>query len=62
MKQTTHRPAHAAEPATGWCHWHKGASETAVLVQIIEQASASGARLYACTPCREQHHLVPEAS
>ncbi|PWS43897.1 hypothetical protein DKT74_14250 [Streptomyces sp. ZEA17I] len=42
----------------GWCHWHKGPSGTAVLVQIIEQNSGPGVGLYACAPCREQRGLV----
>jgi hypothetical protein len=45
----------------GWCHWHRGSSGTARLVQIIEQASGPGAGLYACAPCREQRGLVPVA-
>ncbi len=48
-------------PRSGWCHWHKGPSGTAVLVQVIEQNSGPGAALYACAPCREQRGLVPIA-
>ncbi|MFG2311179.1 hypothetical protein ACGFS9_21290 [Streptomyces sp. NPDC048566] len=42
----------------GWCHWHRGHSQTARLIQIIEQASGPGAGLYACAPCREQRGLT----
>ncbi|GAA5033246.1 hypothetical protein [Streptomyces siamensis] len=45
----------------GWCHWHRGHSQTARLVQIIEQSSGPGAGLYACAPCREQRGLTPVA-
>ncbi|MFE2020145.1 hypothetical protein ACFW9O_19130 [Streptomyces sp. NPDC059499] len=51
----------SAPVSYGYCHWHKGPSETAVLVRIIEQGSGPGAGLYACEPCRGQHHLVPVA-
>ncbi|MFE7430283.1 hypothetical protein [Streptomyces sp. NPDC057545] len=55
--------AHALpDPVTeepGWCHWHKGPSGTAVLVDIIEQGSGPGRQLYACNPCREQRGLRP---
>lgn len=51
----------AAFAAADWCHWHKGPSGTAVLVDVIEQASGPGAGLYACAPCREQRGLVPLA-
>lgn len=44
---------------TGWCHWHKGPSWTAVLIEIVEQGSGPGAALYACAPCREQRRLIP---
>ncbi|MFE7108377.1 hypothetical protein ACFU98_47535 [Streptomyces sp. NPDC057575] len=49
----------AAAFSADWCHWHKGPSGTAVLVDVIEQASGPGAGLYACAPCREQRGLVP---
>ncbi|MEW2161463.1 hypothetical protein AB0912_00400 [Streptomyces sp. NPDC007084] len=42
-----------------WCDWHKGPSETAVLVDAIERNSAPPVALYACAPCREQRGLVP---
>ncbi|MFF9076400.1 hypothetical protein ACF1FX_08270 [Streptomyces sp. NPDC014646] len=44
---------------TGWCHWHKGPSGTATLIEIVEQGSGPGAGVYACAPCREQRRLVP---
>ncbi|MVO86649.1 hypothetical protein GPA10_18265 [Streptomyces sp. p1417] len=42
-----------------WCHYHKGPSATAVMVDFIERASAAPVGLYACAPCREQRGLVP---
>lgn len=42
-----------------WCHWHKGPSETAILVDAIERNSAPPIALYACAPCREQRGLIP---
>lgn len=60
MPETTGQPT---TPTTSWayCSWHKAYSDTARLVQIIEQGSAFGADLFACAPCREVHHLVPVA-
>ncbi|WP_406146681.1 hypothetical protein [Streptomyces anulatus] len=53
-------PSNTAAPAPfGWCHWHKGPSGTAVMVDLVEQNSGPGAGLYACAPCREQRSLVP---
>lgn len=49
------------EPSYGWCHWHKGPSESAVLVAVVEQQSGPGYGHYACTPCREQRNLTPYA-
>ncbi|MER5361694.1 hypothetical protein [Streptomyces sp. NPDC002785] len=51
--------AEATEPGSGWCHWHKGPSGTAVLVDVVEQGSSQGTDLYACAPCREQRCLTP---
>lgn len=62
MQQPTDHDSPAAEPAMRWCNWHRGPSDTAVLVRIIEQASGPGGGLYACAPCRQQHRLTPEAS
>lgn len=61
MAQTTDQTPAGTEPGFGWCHWHKGASGTAVLISFIEQGSGPGAALYACAPCREQRRLVPYA-
>ncbi|MGW3166995.1 hypothetical protein ACWC9Q_29875 [Streptomyces sp. NPDC001142] len=55
----TEQPKPAAPPGPGWCHWHKGPSGTAVLVDFIEQGSGPGRQLYACNPCREQRGLRP---
>lgn len=43
----------------GWCHWHEGPSETAVLVDAVEKNSGPPYGLFACAPCREQRRLVP---
>ncbi|MEW2161406.1 hypothetical protein AB0912_00115 [Streptomyces sp. NPDC007084] len=58
------QPTQAAGPTDGpqaptWCHWHKGPSGTAVLVDAIERNSAPPIALYACAPCREQRGLIP---
>jgi len=42
-----------------YCSWHRGYSEGALLVQIIEQGSGPGAVLYACADCRTAHQLPP---
>lgn len=57
-ERTDQQPVQAGS-IFGWCHWHKGPSETAVLVQVIEQGSGPGGSLYACAPCREQRGLAP---
>ncbi|MFW3474480.1 hypothetical protein ACN24M_24755 [Streptomyces microflavus] len=59
MANTTDPTPATAERTFGWCHWHEGPSETALMVQIIEQGSGPGAGLYACAPCREQRRLTP---
>ncbi|WP_432104881.1 hypothetical protein [Streptomyces sp. bgisy091] len=61
MTKNTGGTTTEAEARQGHCHWHRGPSGTAVLVQIIEQCSGPGAGLYACAPCREQRGLVPLA-
>jgi hypothetical protein len=62
MGKPTHASASRTEQApVQWCHWHKGPSETAVLVDAIERNSAPPMPLYACAPCREQRGLVPLA-
>lgn len=62
MAQTTDPTPTSTEPTSfGWCHWHEGASGTAVLIRVIEQGSGPGAALYACAPCREQRNLTPFA-
>ncbi|MBT2488927.1 hypothetical protein J7E96_10400 [Streptomyces sp. ISL-96] len=50
----------AGLPGT-WCHWHKGPSLTAALIDAVEQTSGPGYAKYACAPCREQRGLVPAA-
>lgn len=57
MPETTDPSTPAADP-TAWCHWHKGPSGTARLVDVIDQSSAPGSPQYACAPCRDQHHLT----
>lgn len=44
-----------------YCAWHKNFSNTALLVQIIEQSSGPGAGLYACAGCRTIYRLTPLA-
>ncbi|MFI5755604.1 hypothetical protein [Streptomyces sp. NPDC051569] len=44
-----------------WCDWHAGPSETAVLIDVIEQGSGPGITRFACAPCREQRGLTPYA-
>ncbi|MET8134669.1 hypothetical protein ABZV24_22400 [Streptomyces sp. NPDC005251] len=62
MAQPTHTASTADSPQRHrWCDWHKGPSETAVLVDAIERNSAPPIALYACAPCREQRRLVPLA-
>jgi hypothetical protein len=62
MAETTHTETGADTPRVfAWCSWHDGFSETARLVQIIEQGSGFGAGLYACARCRKVHGLVPVA-
>lgn len=58
MEQDTEQPTVTAEPAARWCHWHRGPSQGTQLVRIIDVASGPGGGLYACAPCREQHHLT----
>ncbi|MFJ7207485.1 hypothetical protein ACIQWR_28590 [Streptomyces sp. NPDC098789] len=43
----------------GWCTWHDGPSETALVVQWGESSSGPPKPLYACAPCREQRNLAP---
>lgn len=56
----TQAPGTESVPA-GRCDYHKGPSETAVLVDAIEKNSAPPVPLYACAPCREQRGLIPLA-
>ncbi|WP_051766162.1 hypothetical protein [Streptomyces sp. NRRL F-5135] len=43
----------------GWCHWHKGPSRSAELIEVIKSGPSVGYEMYACGPCREQRHLTP---
>ncbi|MFE5079977.1 hypothetical protein [Streptomyces mirabilis] len=63
MAEPTQTPPRSTDqaPATRWCNWHKGPSETAVIVDAIERNSAPPIALWACAPCREQRGLVPLA-
>ncbi|MFE5139257.1 hypothetical protein ACFRDV_16540 [Streptomyces fagopyri] len=47
-----------AEPGN-WCHWHRGPSNTSVVVDVADTASGPGKALYACAPCRQQRGLTP---
>ncbi|MFJ8766680.1 hypothetical protein [Streptomyces clavifer] len=59
MAKTTDPSRVFTEPSYGWCHWHKGTSGTAVLIEMVERQSGPAYGLYACAPCREQRGLVP---
>ncbi|NJP70057.1 hypothetical protein [Streptomyces sp. C1-2] len=60
MAKPTHTASSTNRPrGYAYCAWHRGLSQSAVLVQIIEQGSGPGAGLYACATCRAQHHLTP---
>jgi hypothetical protein len=63
MAEPTHAPTPRTDraPTVQWCDWHKGPSETAVLVDAIERNSAPPIPRYACAPCREQRGLIPLA-
>ncbi|MFG2855719.1 hypothetical protein ACGFZ9_34465 [Streptomyces mirabilis] len=63
MPQPTQAASTAESPhdRQRWCHWHKGPSSTAVIVDAIERNSAPPIALWACAPCREQRGLVPLA-
>lgn len=62
MAETTHTPDTPDTPsAVGWCDWHEGPSQTAVLVDAVERISGPPYPLYACAPCREQRALIPLA-
>lgn len=43
------------------CSWCKRFTDTARLVQIIEQGSGAGGGLFACAECRAAHGLTPVA-
>ncbi|MFB6813133.1 hypothetical protein ACFCV8_01100 [Streptomyces sp. NPDC056347] len=43
----------------GWCHWHRGPSSTAVLIDTIGEDSGPAAPRYACAPCRQVLRLRP---
>ncbi|WP_330331899.1 hypothetical protein OHS33_20725 [Streptomyces sp. NBC_00536] len=45
----------------GWCNWHDGPSDTALVIQWGESNSGPPKPLYACAPCREQRGLAVEA-
>lgn len=53
-------PASGARPIA-YCSWHKGLSDSALLVQMNDEAASgpNGGLLYACAPCRQQHDLTP---
>lgn len=56
-------PKTEAPNSFAYCSWHKGYSDTARLVRVIEQGSGVGAGsgLFACADCREANRLVPLA-
>jgi hypothetical protein len=58
---------HSRTPPPGprpiaYCNWHRGLSDTALLVRITEEGSGGeNGMLYACQNCRTQHGLTPLA-
>jgi hypothetical protein len=62
VDETTRTQAPRTDPVpAGRCDYHKGPSETAVLVDAIERNSGPPVPVYACAPCREQRGLTPLA-
>ncbi|MER6435406.1 hypothetical protein ABT275_03455 [Streptomyces sp. NPDC001185] len=63
MTKPTHTLPQSTEPESvaRRCDFHKGPSETAVLVDAIERNSAPPVGVWACAPCREQRGLTPLA-
>jgi hypothetical protein len=46
----------------GWCHWHRGYTWQARLIDWhLEGSGPGGRKYYACPDCREEHGLVPLA-
>ncbi|MGW2044624.1 hypothetical protein ACWCPF_05505 [Streptomyces sp. NPDC001858] len=58
MAKPTQTENPPAIPRTGiaWCAWHESYSNTARLVR-----DSSGAKLFACSSCRQVYDLVPVA-
>lgn len=52
----------ASPGASHWCHWHRGPSATARVIQAIERMSGPPYPQLACAPCREQRGLVAAAT
>ena len=46
-----------ATPADGWCHYHKGPSGTARIVELVARQSGPDFARYACAPCRDLRGL-----
>ncbi|MBT2505172.1 hypothetical protein J7I98_04515 [Streptomyces sp. ISL-98] len=61
MAETTQARDTDTSGSYAWCHWHKGPSLTAVLIDAVEQTSGPGYGRYACAPCRQQRRLTPAA-
>lgn len=60
MDESTQTESTADTPrGYAYCSWHRGLSQSAILVRIIEQQSGPGVGMYACAPCREKHGLRP---
>lgn len=64
MADHTHIPDASTESVVKtirWCHWHGDVTDTGVLISAEESASTGPRPVYACTPCRVKHRLVPLA-
>lgn len=56
----TDHPETGTQPAPGaWCHWHRGPSSTAVLIDTIGEDPDPVESRYACAPCRQVRGLRP---
>ncbi|MEU3620587.1 hypothetical protein ABZ725_51385 [Streptomyces sp. NPDC006872] len=54
--QLAEKPPAAPRVGVAWCAWHEAYSNTARLVR-----DSSGAKLFACSSCRQAYDLAPIA-